>query len=66
MVEESIAVERRLPFSSIGPHSAPTLRRLAALKPRTLAIMHGLSYRRYGAAALGALARICERRLTGD
>jgi flavorubredoxin len=42
--------------------TAPTIRRLAALAPATLAIMHGSSFRGDGAAALGALADDFERR----
>jgi flavorubredoxin len=36
--------------------TAPTIRRLAGLEPRTLAIMHGAAYTGDGAAALEALA----------
>jgi flavorubredoxin len=42
--------------------TAPTIRRLAALAPRTLGIMHGASYAGNGAAALEALADEYERR----
>jgi flavorubredoxin len=42
--------------------TAPTIRRLAGLAPRTLGIMHGASYTGDGAAALGALADDYERR----
>jgi flavorubredoxin len=42
--------------------TAPTIRRLAALAPRTLGIMHGASYAGDGAAALHALADDYERR----
>jgi flavorubredoxin len=38
------------------PHTDATLRRLAALEPRTLAVMHGASYRGDGRAALLGLA----------
>jgi len=34
----------------------PTLRRLAGLKPTTIALMHGPSFKGDGAAALTALA----------
>ncbi len=40
-----------------------TLRRLAELKPRTLALMHGPAYTGDGAAALNALADDYDRRL---
>jgi flavorubredoxin len=42
--------------------TAPTIRRLAGLAPRTLGIMHGSSYTGDCAAALGALADDYERR----
>jgi flavorubredoxin len=47
----------------LTPGTAPTIRALAALQPRTLAIMHGSSYEGDGAAALLALADEYERRL---
>jgi flavorubredoxin len=42
--------------------TAPTIRKLAALEPKTLAVMHGSSYRGDGAAALRALAADYDRR----
>jgi flavorubredoxin len=42
--------------------TAPTIRRLAGLAPRTLGIMHGASFRGDGAAALHALADDYDRR----
>jgi len=47
----------------LTPQTAPTIRRLAALEPRTLAIMHGSSYNGDGAKALLALADEYEHRL---
>ena len=47
----------------LTPHTAPTIRRLADLKPHTLAIMHGSSYAGDSAKALLALADDYERRL---
>ena len=44
-------------------HTAPTIRRLAELEPKTLAIMHGSSYNGEAAKALLALADDYERRL---
>jgi len=40
-----------------------TIRRLADLSPRTLALMHGPSYSGDGAAALSALADDYDRRV---
>src|SRR5205814_10375235 len=42
--------------------TAPTIRRLAGLAPRTLGIMHGASFAGDGATALEALADDYERR----
>jgi glyoxylase-like metal-dependent hydrolase (beta-lactamase superfamily II) len=41
-----------------GPRTDRTLRRLADLAPRTLAVMHGSSYRGDGGAALLGLAKV--------
>jgi len=38
------------------PMAAPTLRRLAALKPTTIALMHGPTFKGDGAKALEGLA----------
>ena len=43
-------------FSSLAPSTGATLRRLAALAPRTLALMHGSSFRGDGGGALRSLA----------
>ena len=42
--------------SSLAPATAPTLRRLAALEPQALALMHGSSTRRRCAEQLLELA----------
>jgi flavorubredoxin len=47
----------------LTPQTAPTIRRLADLAPRTLALMHGSSYNGDGAKALLALADEYDRRL---
>jgi flavorubredoxin len=49
--------------SSITPSLAPTIRKLADLKPATLAIMHGSSYSGDGAAVLNMLADAYATRL---
>lgn len=49
--------------TSIGPATAPTIRRLAALKPRILALMHGPTFEGDGAAMLEQLADFYEREL---
>ena len=56
IVAPAIATEKAVPFMPATPQAAPTLRRLAALAPRTIALMHGPAYIGDGAAALNALA----------
>jgi flavorubredoxin len=57
IVEPALAGEEMFHSTSLGPNVAPTIRRLAALKPTTLATMHGASYRGNGAQQLEELAR---------
>jgi len=57
----AIAAEEMFHAMSLGPGTAAILRGLAALSPRTLALMHGSSFRGDGAAPLTALADWCER-----
>jgi len=49
--------------TSLGPVTAPTIRRLAALDPALLAVMHGSSFTGNGAAQLHGLADAYEQRL---
>jgi flavorubredoxin len=49
--------------TSIGPTTGPTIRKLAGLAPRMLALMHGSSYTGNAAAALRDLAGAYETRL---
>lgn len=63
IVEPAMTAEDLFHASSIGPTTAPTLRRLAGLSPATLALMHGSSYAGNAAVALYALADEYERRL---
>jgi len=56
IVDAAIATEKAVPFMPATPQAAPTLRRLAALKPATIALMHGPAFTGDGAAALNALA----------
>ena len=64
IVAPAIATEKVVPFMPATPQAAPTLRRLAALKPRTIALMHGPSFIGDGEAALEALADYYEARRT--
>lgn len=56
VVGPALAAERMFHAMSMAPNTAATLERLAALKPRTLAIMHGSSFTGDGAKALRELA----------
>ena len=63
IVGPAIVAEDLFRFSSLNPGMGSTIRRLADLSPRTLALMHGPSYSGDGAAALRALADDYDRRL---
>ena len=63
IVVPAINADRDSGATCLTPDTAPAIRRLAALAPRTLAVMHGSSYRGDCAAALNALAHDYEKRL---
>lgn len=56
IVGPAIAAEKAFGFTPPGPATAAKIRKLAALKPRTIALMHGPSFTGDGAAALEGLA----------
>lgn len=56
IVRPAMAAEEVFHATSIGPLTAPTLRRLAELGPHRLAVMHGSSFEGDGAQALRRLA----------
>ena len=63
---EAILAGMNGPLAKDLPYTAdtePTIRRLAALEPKTLALMHGSTYRGDGKAALLELAAILTRTL---
>jgi len=62
VVGPASAAEDMFGATCLTAGTAPTIRRLAALAPATLGVMHGSSFRGDGAAALGALADDYERR----
>lgn len=62
VVGPAIAAEDLFKYSALSPAMGVTLRSLAKLAPRTLALMHGPSFRGDGEAALNALADDYERR----
>jgi flavorubredoxin len=55
LVEAALLTEELFHSTSGGPELRPTIERLAALEPTTLAVMHGSSYRGDGATQLRAL-----------
>jgi len=57
---QATAMEDMFHAMTMAPGTPAAIRRLADLAPRTLAIMHGSSFRGDGAAALRALADYCE------
>jgi flavorubredoxin len=65
IVGPAIAAEDLFQYSALNPNMGKTIRGLATLAPRTLALMHGPSFAGDGAAALRALADDYDRRTSG-
>jgi flavorubredoxin len=63
IVGPAIAAEDMFRFSSLNPGMGTTIRGLADLAPRTLALMHGPSYAGDAVAALHALADNYDQRI---
>jgi flavorubredoxin len=63
VVGPAIVAEDMFKFSSLHPDMGATIRRLAELSPRTLALMHGPSFSGDGAAALRSLADSYDSRI---
>lgn len=63
ILEGAIAAETFYGFTSLTPKTAPTIRRLAALAPRTVAVMHGASFAGQTVPVLEALAGYYETQL---
>lgn len=63
VVGPALAAEDMFQASSLTPTMGRTIRRLAEIAPRTLAIMHGSSFAGDGAAALRSLAADYDRRV---
>ncbi len=66
VVGPAIAAEDVFKYSALNPAMGATIRGLAKLAPRTLALMHGPSFVGDGKAALHALADDYERRVTSQ
>jgi|ERR1700677_3411106 flavorubredoxin len=63
IVGPAIAAEEMFQYSCLNPGMGATIRRLADLSPRTLALMHGPSFDGDGPAALRALADYYDHRI---
>lgn len=63
IVGPAAAVEDMMGATSLTPRTAPTIRRLADLRPATLALMHGPTFSGDGFSALHALADDYQGRL---
>jgi flavorubredoxin len=66
VVGPALAAEDLFRFSSLHPSTGRTIRRLATLAPRMLALMHGPAYTGDGAVALRALGDEYDRRIRAD
>lgn len=64
IVARAMEAEAMFQATSLGPAIAPTIRQLAGLAPRRLALMHGASFEGDAAAALHLLADRYEALLT--
>lgn len=59
VTEAAVRSEQMFQAMTMAPNTRRELERMAALSPRTLALMHGSSYEGDGAAALRGLAAFC-------
>ena len=59
----AIATEGAVGYTSLTPNTAPIIHSLATLAPKTLAVMHGSSFKGDGGAALTGLANHYAARL---
>lgn len=66
IVSPAIVAEDLFKYSALNPGMGATIRRLAGLAPRTLALMHGPTFLGDGAGALGALADEYDRRVSSE
>ena len=63
VLEPALALEKALPFTAVSMENVAMLRKLAALSPRNLALMHGPSFSGDGRAPLEAMASHYEAKL---
>ena len=64
LIQPALDAEDLFGATGLTAATAPTLRRLAELEPRTLALMHGPAFAGDGAQALRDLADAYEARFT--
>jgi flavorubredoxin len=62
----AMAAEKQFGYTPVTPRTGRTIRRLADLEPRTLAVMHGSSFSGDAGAALRSLARFYDEQLQAD
>jgi len=65
IVEQAIAAESMFKATALTKSTAPTIRKLATLEPRTLAVMHGSSTQSRCAESLNHLADAYDAMLAG-
>ena len=63
IVGPALAVEEQMHFTALTPQTGPTIRMLADLQPKTLALMHNAAYTGDCSSALRELAGAYEERL---
>lgn len=63
LLEAALAMEDQMHFTALTPNTAPTINALAALQPKTLALMHNSAFSGGCARALRDLADAYDRRL---
>jgi flavorubredoxin len=63
ILEQALALEDQMHFTALTPNTAPTIRMLADLRPKTLALMHNAAYSGDCSGALRELAGAYEERL---
>jgi flavorubredoxin len=63
IVGPATALEKVLPFTAVSPDTVTMLRKLAALSPRNLALMHGPTFSGDGKRALESMASVYDGKL---
>lgn len=63
IVEPAITADEQSRFTALTPDTAPTIRRLAGMRPAALALMHGPAFSGNASQALTELAGVYDRKL---